>query len=112
MKALINTKSNYKGLNNQWLEVQEINGIRITCKVFFEEFQKYNNVDFTAKEVKSVKIFCGLFDKVYEVKQVCKISEMPKNSRFLTTTYNNGESFHIYRTDAGTLYAAKNTINN
>jgi hypothetical protein len=50
MKAKVNTKSNYKGLNGQWLEVKEIVGTRVTCIVTFAEFGK-QSVDFTLKEV-------------------------------------------------------------
>ena len=51
MKVKVNTKSNYKGLNGQWLNVQEISGTRISCLIFFDEFQKELIVDFNIKEV-------------------------------------------------------------
>jgi len=50
MKAKVNTKSNYRNLNGQWLEVKEIVGTRVTCIVEFAEFGK-QSVDFTLKEV-------------------------------------------------------------
>jgi len=50
MKARVNTKSNYRNLNGQWLEVKEIVGARVTCIVEFAEFGK-QSVDFTLKEV-------------------------------------------------------------
>ena len=50
MKAKVNTKSNYRNLNGQWLNVKEIVGTRVTCIVEFEELGK-QSVDFTLKEV-------------------------------------------------------------
>jgi hypothetical protein len=49
MKALIKTKSNYKNLNGQWLEVIEAVGKRISCK----HNDNGNNVtvDFTLSEI-------------------------------------------------------------
>ncbi len=54
IKALIKTKSNYKNLNGQWLEVIEMADFRVSCKVFFEEFGRYNIVDFHLKEVQKL----------------------------------------------------------
>ena len=50
MKAKVNTKSNYRNLNGQWLEVKEIVGTRVTCIAEFAEFGK-QKIDFTLKEV-------------------------------------------------------------
>lgn len=50
MKAKVNTKSNYRNLNGQWLEVKEIVGTRVTCIVETEEYGK-QSVDFNLKEV-------------------------------------------------------------
>jgi hypothetical protein len=50
--AKVKTKSNFKGLNNQWLKVIEIVGNRVTCEVL--EVTAYNgklSVDFTLNEV-------------------------------------------------------------
>ena len=55
MKAKINTKSNYRGLNGQWLEVTEIVGKRVTCEVFFDELGKTNSVDFELKEIEEME---------------------------------------------------------
>jgi len=52
MNALINTKSNYRGLNGQWLKVKEIFGTRVTCLCWFDEFQKMIAIDFTLTEIK------------------------------------------------------------
>ena len=51
MKAKVNTKSNFKGLNGQILEVKEIVGTRVTCSMFSEEFQKTISIDFTLNEI-------------------------------------------------------------
>lgn len=50
MKAKIQTKSNYRNLNGQWLQVKEIVGTRVTCVVETEEHGK-QNVDFRLNEV-------------------------------------------------------------
>ena len=50
MKAKVNTKSNYRNLNEQWLEVKEIVGTRVTCIVETEEYGK-QSVDFNLKEI-------------------------------------------------------------
>lgn len=50
MKAKVNTKSNYRNLNGQWLEVKEIVGTRVTCIVETEDLGK-QNVDFNLKEI-------------------------------------------------------------
>ena len=51
MKAIVKTKSNYKGLNGQWLQVSEISGTRVTCIVYSEELNKMVSVDFSISEV-------------------------------------------------------------
>lgn len=55
MKALINTKSNFRNLNGQWLKVLEIVGTRISCKHFAEEFGKEITIDFTLSEIKELR---------------------------------------------------------
>lgn len=54
MNAIINTKSNYRNLNGQTLEVIEQVQNRVTCKCFIEEFNKEINIDFDIKEVKII----------------------------------------------------------
>jgi hypothetical protein len=51
MKAQVKTKSNFKGLNGQFLTVKEIVGKRVTCLVFSEELGKMITVDFTLSEI-------------------------------------------------------------
>ncbi len=55
MKAKIKTKSNYKNLNGQWLEVKEIFGTRVSCLWFSEEFQKMITIDFSLSEILELK---------------------------------------------------------
>ena len=50
MKAKVNTKSNYRNLNGQWLEVKEILGTRVSCTVYTEEYGQ-QTIDFNIKEV-------------------------------------------------------------
>jgi hypothetical protein len=52
MKAVVKTKSNFRNLNGQALEVHEIAGNRVSCIVYDE--LAYNGrliTDFTLKEV-------------------------------------------------------------
>ncbi len=59
----VNTKSNYRNLNGQWLEVKEIVGTRVTCIVDTEERSRVT-IDFTLKEVTEMnsdgKVKCNL----------------------------------------------------
>ncbi len=51
----INTKSNYRNLNGQWLEVKEISGKRVTCKVMDNENEEgFIHCDFTLSEVEEM----------------------------------------------------------
>jgi hypothetical protein len=50
MEVKINTTSNYRNLNGQWLEVKEVVGTRVSCLVNTEE-HGIQTVDFTLKEV-------------------------------------------------------------
>lgn len=50
MKAIVKTASNYRGLNGKTLDVVEIVGNRVTCRVEFAEFGQMN-VDFSLSEV-------------------------------------------------------------
>ncbi len=54
MLVTVNTKSNFKNLNDKWLLVEESNGTRITCKVFSKEFKKFILIDFTLSEVTGI----------------------------------------------------------
>ena len=49
--ATVKTKSNFRNLNGQSLEVVEIAGTRVSCKVFCNEMQKVITVDFSLKEI-------------------------------------------------------------
>ena len=51
MKAIPNTKSNYRNLNGKELLVKEIVGRRVTCKVQDSEFPKALCIDFMMHEV-------------------------------------------------------------
>lgn len=54
-----------------------------------------------------IQINCQLFKKTFEVKKVCKVSEMPKSAQFYFTAYFDKQSQEIYRTPNGVLYAKK-----
>jgi ppGpp synthetase/RelA/SpoT-type nucleotidyltranferase len=47
--AKIKTKSNFRSLNGIWLEVESMNGKRVTC--YFEDLK----VDFTLSEISEFK---------------------------------------------------------
>jgi hypothetical protein len=47
--AQINTKSNFRNLNGQWLEVVQMSGTRVTCLVQMEG--KFQSCDFNIKEI-------------------------------------------------------------
>jgi len=55
MKAKVSTKSNYKNLNGQWVEIKEFLGTIISCLVFDEILQKNITVDFSLKEIIEIK---------------------------------------------------------
>lgn len=50
-KVIINTKSNYRNLNDTIQEVFERVGTRITCLIFIPEYGKEMQVDFHISEV-------------------------------------------------------------
>jgi hypothetical protein len=51
MKAEIKTKSNFRNLNGQILNVQEIVGTRVSCDYYLPEFKQKITIDFTLKEI-------------------------------------------------------------
>ena len=51
MKAKVKTKSNFKGLNNQFLPVKEIAGKRVSCLFFCPELNKEITIDFSLSEI-------------------------------------------------------------
>jgi hypothetical protein len=55
--------------------------------------------------MKGIELNCELSNKVYIVKKICKITDMPKNASYFDTIYYNKESQSIYRTDSGIYYA-------
>ena len=50
MKVKVKTKSNYRNLNDRWLELKEVVGKRVTCIVELEGLGK-QTIDFTLNEV-------------------------------------------------------------
>jgi len=50
MRVKVKTKSNFRNLNGQWLELVEVVGTRVTAKTSFVEFGT-QTVDFTLSEV-------------------------------------------------------------
>ena len=56
LKAKVNTKSNYKNLNGQWLEVKEFLGNLVACIIVSENGQSITT-DFNIKEIEEIKQF-------------------------------------------------------
>lgn len=54
LKAKVNTKSNYKNLNGQWLEVKEFLGNLVACIIVDENGQRIT-ADFNIKEIEEIK---------------------------------------------------------
>lgn len=50
-KVKVNTKSNYKNCNGQWLDVIELTGTRVTCWVEVENEIRLFKVDFHISEI-------------------------------------------------------------
>lgn len=69
MRVKVRTKSNYRNLNDQWLELVEVVGTRVTIKTIFAEFGTMT-VDFSLNEVvemdttKYVSNMHPIFEKV------------------------------------------------
>ena len=55
LRVLIETKSNYKGLNGQYWLVKEANDTRVTCVIYDAELDTEMLVDFHISEVKAMK---------------------------------------------------------
>jgi hypothetical protein len=53
--AKVNTKSNFRQLNDTYLNVDEIQGNRVTCYVYDHDYKKYIKVDFNLLEVTDFK---------------------------------------------------------
>ena len=56
LKAKVNTKSNYKNLNGQWLEVKEFLGTLVAC-IIVDENGQIVTTDFNIKEIEEIKQF-------------------------------------------------------
>jgi len=55
LKVIVKTKSNFRDLNGKILDVFEIVGTRVTCKVWDDIIQKKIQIDFSLKEVVEFK---------------------------------------------------------
>jgi hypothetical protein len=49
-RTIIKTKSNFRNLNGKVVDVVEMVGNRVTCKIWAEDLQKFVNADFTKSE--------------------------------------------------------------
>jgi phage major head subunit gpT-like protein len=58
MKVQVKTKSNFRNLNGQWLELKEIVGTRVTCTIPSEMFGS-QTIDFTLSEVVKIDTTCS-----------------------------------------------------
>jgi hypothetical protein len=53
LKALINTKSNYKNMNNKWVNIIQFLGTIVYCE--FEYENQIVRADFSLTEIKEIK---------------------------------------------------------
>jgi hypothetical protein len=53
LKALINTKSNYKNMNNKWVNIIQFLGTIVYCE--FEQDNQIIKADFSLTEIKEIK---------------------------------------------------------
>ena len=51
VRAIIQTASNYRGLNGQSLQVMELAGKRVSCRVYDADSNKFIIADFTLSEI-------------------------------------------------------------
>jgi hypothetical protein len=58
MKVQVKTKSNFRNLNGQWLELKEIVDTRVTCIVLFDDLGR-QTIDFTLSEVVKIDTTCS-----------------------------------------------------
>jgi hypothetical protein len=49
-RTIINTKSNFRNLNGKVVDVIEMVGNRVSCKIWAEDIQKFVTADFTKSE--------------------------------------------------------------
>lgn len=56
LKAKIETKSNYRNLNGQWLVVKQFLGTQVACTIIDEDLVS-RTVDFHISEIKEIKEF-------------------------------------------------------
>lgn len=54
MKALIETKSNYRNLNGKWVKIKQFLGTQVACEIETEEHGTITS-DFNLSEIKSIK---------------------------------------------------------
>ena len=49
-RTIINTKSNFRNLNGKVVDVIEMVGNRVSCKIWAEDLQKFVTADFVKSE--------------------------------------------------------------
>jgi hypothetical protein len=55
MQVLINTKSNYRNLNGQWVNIKQFIGTIIACEIYCEKERRLITFDISISEAKSIK---------------------------------------------------------
>jgi hypothetical protein len=55
MKALVNTKSNYRNLNGKLVAIKEFLGSIVACEIYCEELGKMITFDLSLNEIKEIK---------------------------------------------------------
>ena len=55
MKALVNTKSNYRNLNGTWVTITKFLGSLVECEIFCIELNRNVRIDLSLTEIKEIK---------------------------------------------------------
>jgi hypothetical protein len=55
MKALVNTKSNYRNLNGTWVTIKKFLGTIVECQYFCKQREVLVTFDLSLTEIKEIK---------------------------------------------------------
>lgn len=60
-----------------------------------------------------IEVNCNISKRTFQVKKICKVSEMPQSANYFFTAFTTEGIYDIWRTDAGIFYSKPlNTIYN
>lgn len=55
MRALVNTKSNFRDLNGKWVKIRQFLGSIVYCEFYCEESKQVIKFDLAMAEIKEIK---------------------------------------------------------